>query len=251
VSLGLFRWESSGGANRGASSDAWTLPRNSASAPRFHRSRRLSIQSRKLPIGNMADNVGLTTPRGSGTSGYVQKNRSLLRPRDKVAPYPKDWEHAKHRPRQPDAEILEHEAKREVEVKVLELRDKLEDEGCVCDLRLSTTKLTSRSVDEDEIDDQCEALRRKLNQERIDGKDQGPNTKRYKSHQVHDLAKAKLEESERLRKALGISEDYEEGSHWRKQEERMRDSLAKREAEDEVKTERAREARRYKEEDSD
>jgi hypothetical protein len=251
VSLGLFRWESFGGANRGASSDAWTLPRNSASAPRFHRSRRLSIQSRKLPIGNMADNVGLTTPRGSGTSGYVQKNRSLLRPRDKVAPYPKDWEHAKHRPRQPDAEILEHEAKREVEVKVLELRDKLEDEGCVCDLRLFTTKLTSCSVDEDEIDDQCEALRRKLNQERIDGKDQGPNTKRYKSHQVHDLAKAKLEESERLRKALGISEDYEEGSHWRKQEERMRDSLAKREAEDEVKTERAREARRYKEEDSD
>jgi hypothetical protein len=77
----------------------------------------------------MADNVGLTTPRGSGTSGYVQKNRSILRPRDKIAPYPKDWEHAKHRPRQPDAAILEHEAKREVEVKVLELRDKLEDEG--------------------------------------------------------------------------------------------------------------------------
>jgi hypothetical protein len=199
----------------------------------------------------MADNVGLTTPRGSGTSGYVQKNRSLLRPRDKIAPYSKDWEHAKHRPRQPDAEILEHEAKREVEVKVLELRDKLEDEGCVCDLRLSMIKLTLYSVDEDEIDDQCEALRRKLDQERKEGKDQGPNTKRFKSHQVHDLAKAKLEESERLRKALGISEDYEEGSHWRKQEERMRDSLAKQEAEDEVKTDRAKEARRYKEEDSD
>ena len=77
----------------------------------------------------MADNVGLTTPRGSGTSGYVQKNRSLLRPRDKVAPYPKDYDHAKHRPRQPDAEILEHEAKRDIEVKVFELRDKLEEEG--------------------------------------------------------------------------------------------------------------------------
>jgi hypothetical protein len=183
----------------------------------------------------MADNVGLTTPRGSGTSGYVQKNRSLLRPRDKIQPYPKDWEHAKHRPRQPDAEILEHEAKRDIEVKVLELRDKLEDEG----------------VDEDEIDDQCEGLRRKLDQERKEGKDLGPNAKRLKSHQVHDLAKAKLEESERLRKALGISADYEEGSHWRKQEERMRDSLAKREAEDEEKTGRAREARRYKEEDSE
>ncbi|KAH8716882.1 cwf21 domain-containing protein [Phaeosphaeriaceae sp. PMI808] len=183
----------------------------------------------------MADNVGLTTPRGSGTSGYVQKNRSLLRPRDKVAPYPKDWDNAKHRPRQPDAEILEHEAKREIEVKVFELRDKLEEEG----------------VDEDDIDDQCEALRRKLDQERTEGKDLGPNAKRLKSHQVHDLAKAKIEESERLRKALGISEDYEEGSHWRKQEERMRESLAKREAGDEARTEKAKEARRYQEEDSD
>ncbi|EMD87458.1 hypothetical protein COCC4DRAFT_134550 [Bipolaris maydis ATCC 48331] len=183
----------------------------------------------------MSDNVGLTTPRGSGTSGYVQKNRSLLRPRDKIQPYPKDWDQAKHRPRQPDAEILEHEAKREIEVKVLELRDKLEDEG----------------VDEDEIDDQCEALRRKLDQERKDGRDLGPNAKRLKSHQVHDLAKAKMEESERLRKALGISEDYEEGSHWKKQEERMRESLAKREAEDEEKLEKAKEARRYKEDDSE
>ena len=72
-----------------------------------------------------------------------------------------------------------------------------------------------------------------------------------KSHQVHDLAKAKAEESERLRKALGISADYEEGSHWRKQEERMRDSLAKREAEDEERTAKAKEARRYDEGDSD
>ncbi|KAF9701450.1 hypothetical protein EKO04_000064 [Ascochyta lentis] len=183
----------------------------------------------------MADNVGLTTPRGSGTSGYVQKNRSLLRPRDKVAPYQKDFDHARHRPRQPDAEILEHEAKRDIEVKVFELRDKLEEEG----------------VDEDDIDDQCEALRRKLDQERKDGKDLGPNAKRLKSHQVHDLAKAKAEESDRMRKALGISEDYEEGSHWRKQEGRLRESLAKREAEDDEKADRARDARRYNEDDSD
>lgn len=77
----------------------------------------------------MSENVGLSTPRGSGTSGYVQKNRSLLRPRDKTAPYPKDWDQAKHRQRQPDQEILEHEAKREIEVKVFAFRDKLEDEG--------------------------------------------------------------------------------------------------------------------------
>ncbi|PSN60284.1 cwf21-domain-containing protein [Corynespora cassiicola Philippines] len=180
----------------------------------------------------MSDNVGLTTPRGSGTSGYVQKNRSLLRHRDKAAPYPKDWEQTKHRQRQPDEDILEHESKREIEVKVFELRDKLEDEG----------------ADEDEIDDQCDALRKKLEEQRKQGKAGGSNARNLKSHQVHDLAKAKIEESERLRKALGISADYEEGSHWRKQEERLRESLAQREKEDEERLEKERERRKYKDE---
>lgn len=58
--------------------------------------------------------------------------------------------------------------------------------------------------------------------------------------------KAKIEESEKLRKALGISADYEEGSHWRKQEERLRESLAQREREDEEQLQKAKEARRYR-----
>lgn len=41
---------------------------------------------------------------------------------------------------------------------------------------------------------------------------------------MHEQAKAKIEESEKLRRALGIREDYEEGSHWRKQEERLRNA---------------------------
>ena len=57
-----------------------------------------------------------------------------------------------------------------------------------------------------------------------------------KPHQVHDLAKAKIEETEKLRKALGISVDYEEGSHWKKQEERLRDTLEKK-AKEEAKNE--------------
>ena len=75
------------------------------------------------------------------------------------------------------------------------------------------------SVDEDEIDDQCDALRKKLEADQAQ-RGGGPNTKNLKSHQVHELAKAKIEESEKLRKALGISNDYEEGSHWKRQEER-------------------------------
>ena len=39
------------------------------------------------------------------------------------------------------------------------------------------------------------------------------------------MADAKIKESERLRKALKISNDYEEGSHWRRQEERLKTAL--------------------------
>ena len=77
----------------------------------------------------MSSNVGLSTPRGSGTSGYVQRNLSQLKARDNAAPYPRDFDSIKHQQRQPDREILEHESKREIEVKVFELRDRLEDEG--------------------------------------------------------------------------------------------------------------------------
>lgn len=151
----------------------------------------------------MSSNVGLNTPRGSGTSGYVQRNAANLKPRDNPQPYPTDIDSIKHRQRQPDKEILEHDRKREIEVKVFELRDKLEDED----------------VDEDEIDDRCDALRKKLESEqsRSGG---GVSARGLKSHQVHEIAKAKIEESEKLRKALGISRNYEEGSHWKKQEER-------------------------------
>jgi hypothetical protein len=79
----------------------------------------------------MSSNVGLSTPRGSGTSGYVQRNLAHLKPRDQAKPYSTDLESLKHRQRQPDKEILEHDRKREIEVKVFELRDRLEDEGYV------------------------------------------------------------------------------------------------------------------------
>jgi len=79
-------------------------------------------------------------------------------------------------------------------------------------------------VDEDEIDDRTAALRKKLQDERKNG-EASTNARGLKSHQVHDLAQAKIVESEKLRKALGIREDYQEGSHWQKQEERVKNSI--------------------------
>ena len=57
------------------------------------------------------------------------------------------------------------------------------------------------------------------------GEEKQSGRSQYKTHQVHELAAAKIEESEKLRKALGIREDYEEGSHWKRQEERLREGV--------------------------
>ena len=133
----------------------------------------------------MSSNVGLSTPRGSGTSGYVQRNLSHLKPRD----YPPPTSSAtasntrEYRQRQPDKEILEHDRKRGVEVKCLEFRDKLEDEG----------------VDEDEIDERVEVYRKELLGELeregegwdVTGGKGGGRKGGFKPHQVHEIAAAK------------------------------------------------------------
>jgi hypothetical protein len=94
-------------------------------------------------------------------------------------------------------------------------------------------------VDEDEIEDQCTALRKKLQAEQS-SKNPTTNARGLKSHQVHELAKAKIEESEKVRRAFGISKDYEEGSHWKKQEDKAR----------QIQDRQAEESRRAKEEDA-
>lgn len=54
------------------------------------------------------------------------------------------------------------------------------------------------------------------------GVGKAPPRKGFKMHQVHELADQKIKESERLRQALKIGKDYEEGGHWKRKEERMK-----------------------------
>lgn len=88
-------------------------------------------------------------------------------------------------------------------------------------------------MDEEEIEMQTAALRKKLEAQ---SNPSTTNSRGLKSHQVHELAKAKIEESEKLRKALGIRADYEEGSHWKRQEEKLREANIGR-VKEEVKSE--------------
>ena len=74
----------------------------------------------------LAAGIGLLTPRGSGTSGYVQGNKFNLRGpppqrndrRDDDGPVQK----------KPNKEILEHNRKRQIELEVEVMRVQLEED---------------------------------------------------------------------------------------------------------------------------
>jgi hypothetical protein len=65
----------------------------------------------------------------SGTNGYVMRNISALRVHETAADRAAAWSVAPPKHREPDEGILEHERKRKVEVKCLELQLQLEDDG--------------------------------------------------------------------------------------------------------------------------
>lgn len=202
----------------------------------------------------MSQNVGLSTPRGSGTSGYVQRNYAFIKPRNAGygAPYPPLSTDRPFKQRLPDKQILEHDRQRAIEVKVMEERERLEEENERLEEENGGKKGKGKEEDagnilsEEEIDDRCEDLRRRLRLELEDhlladaqpdaasgsstgarGRTLPPKDRRHlKSYQVHELAEAKIEESERLRKALGIREDRETGeisSTWERRGERRRE----------------------------
>lgn len=80
----------------------------------------------------MHNGIGLPTPRGSGTSGHVQRNQASIHDRVLTA------NNNSHNPlvqlempssRPLNKDILEHDKKRKIELECIELSDKLEEQG--------------------------------------------------------------------------------------------------------------------------
>nr|AAH95137.1 Srrm2 protein [Danio rerio]AAI65030.1 Srrm2 protein [Danio rerio] len=147
----------------------------------------------------MYNGIGLTTPRGSGTNGYVQRNLSSIRvkrnrderggERDE-----KDKERLESQlNRQPNADILEHQRKRQLEVKCAELQDMMEEQG----------------YSAEEIEEKVNTFRLML-QERQEPAP--PPTEKTAVTETHALAAANQQKNDRLRQAFGISSDYVDGS---------------------------------------
>lgn len=81
----------------------------------------------------MYNGIGLQTPRGSGTNGYIQGNKFFIRPRTgKIAENTKGFESNQGTggvTRKPNKDILEHDRKRQIELKLVVLQDTLMDQG--------------------------------------------------------------------------------------------------------------------------
>lgn len=70
-----------------------------------------------------------TDPRHSGTNGYVVRNLSHLRVRDPMSERAAEFDRGAPPLREPDQGILDHERKRKIELRCLELQLELEEKG--------------------------------------------------------------------------------------------------------------------------
>ncbi|KAK2985452.1 hypothetical protein RJ640_006748 [Escallonia rubra] len=84
----------------------------------------------------MNNGIGLQTSRGSGTNGYIQSNKFFVRPKSNNVLV--DGRPGKRSVpgqgtagliRKPNREILEHDRRRQIQLKLVVLEDKLVDQG--------------------------------------------------------------------------------------------------------------------------
>lgn len=79
----------------------------------------------------MYNGIGLSTPRGSGTSGYTTSNKAMVSKQKSKLDFIKEMKALRTNilppPREANKDILDHNQKRQVYVKLEEIRDKLEN----------------------------------------------------------------------------------------------------------------------------
>lgn len=170
----------------------------------------------------MYNGIGLNTARGSGTNGYVQTNKAYI----------KEWKVKKAdgfidkldipapEIKAPNEELLLHEKKRKIEVKVYEYRLELEEKG----------------LKEEEIEKKCNQEREYLlkQMEKESERKNKDETKRKrdekqeffhkKNNDGHLIKEAQILKNQRAQEALRIKKDYKVGESFnfkKKNEEKI------------------------------
>jgi len=165
----------------------------------------------------MYNGIGLATARGSGTNGYVQRNFAFVWKGKDDIKY-KTEEDIKRLDaaanREPNQGILDHERKRKLEVKCMELEDDLEEQGC----------------DPQTIREKVAEFRRTLLGNEMSKKafTEVDEFGRPVLKETHQIAEVQKEKNSRLKAAFGIKDSFVEGSSFdRKALEEATNQMAK------------------------
>ncbi|MCL7036815.1 hypothetical protein MKW94_005438 [Papaver nudicaule] len=137
----------------------------------------------------MYNGIGLQTARGSGTNGYVQTNKFFVRPKTgKVETKAFEGDQGTGGVKRANKDILEHDRKRQIELKLVVLEDKLIEQGYT----------------DDEISHKLAEARKSLEEESLKTNILGTTTK-VSDTQTHQIAARKERQMETFRAALGIN----------------------------------------------
>lgn len=183
----------------------------------------------------MYNGIGLASVRGSGTSGYVQKNMAHVS-RQRTAQR-KDFGRMDQQPKQvhqlkkANTEIMDHNRKRAIEVKCMALQEQLEAMG----------------RPDDEVEEKVGALRSGLLAKLPPPGE--ASSAGGRAGETHADAQRKEAEAGALKQALGIGDQYVPGQAFDRdlQDQLKAERMARREAEEERKLEMERELERERE----
>ncbi|CAD6237921.1 unnamed protein product [Miscanthus lutarioriparius] len=133
----------------------------------------------------MYNGIGLQTPRGSGTTGHVQTSKFLAKPR----PSPSE---AGGGMRKPNKDIIEHDRKRQVELRLLVLKDALEEQG------YTEAEIEAR------VDEARKAAEAEAADEEVDEGRPPLQRKGFTDTQSHHAAEQKEKQLRTMRAAFGL-----------------------------------------------
>lgn len=147
----------------------------------------------------MYNGIGLFTPRGSGTSGYVQKSLAFVKPKQVIHNYKEVLEKFKENPapikKKANSEIIEHEVKHKIEVELFNYLDDLKSKG----------------LEDSQVDNLVNKRREELYKEFERNKSKGVDLESM-GQNSHHQSKLKDIQMEKMKNALGIKQDYEAGT---------------------------------------
>ncbi|CAH8528045.1 unnamed protein product [Dicrocoelium dendriticum] len=174
----------------------------------------------------MYNGIGLPTPRGSGTNGYVQRNLAFINNIKEKPSYKTDDDVKRADAaffKEPNKEILEHEKKRKIEVKCFEMEQIMEDQGYT----------------QSEIAKKVSAYRSKLLEELRNEPPKQPHlqvdptetiekeTGRLVPKGTHETAAVNILKNTVFKEALGIGSDFQDGNSMEQSKLRRQEEMEK------------------------